>query len=158
MSIRALLLTVLLCLLPVSELRGGLPYALSAGLPLAIAFPLCVVANALVAPLLLLFLSSLHRLLQRWAGYARLSERILERARRSVHAKVERYGYVGLFLFVAIPLPFTGAYTGTLGAWVLGMDSRKTMLAVLAGVVTAGIIVSAVALLGIRALELFLRK
>lgn len=146
-----------MCLLPISELRGGLPFALSKGVPLLLAYPICVGANALVAPLLYLFLSSLHKLLERWQPYRRLFDRIVERARRKVHAKVEKYGYAGLILFVAIPLPITGAYTGTLGAWILGMDRRKTILAVFVGVIIAGIIVSTVFILGIRALYFFIK-
>ena len=59
-SLRTLLVTLILCLLPISELRGGLPYALSNDIPLLAAYPICVVANALVAPLVYLFLPSLH--------------------------------------------------------------------------------------------------
>jgi uncharacterized membrane protein len=141
----------------VSELRGGLPYALANGMPLVFAYPVCVVANALVGPLVYLFLSSVHKLLQHWPTYQRLFGGILERSRRKVHAKVERYGYAGLALFVAIPLPITGAYTGTLGAWVLGMQRRKTLFAVAVGVLIAGIIVTTIYTLGIKALYFFLK-
>ncbi|UCF97152.1 MAG: small multi-drug export protein [Spirochaetaceae bacterium] len=157
MSLRTLLVTLALCLLPISELRGGLPFALSNDIPLPVAYLICVGANALVAPLVYLFLSSLHRLLERWQPYRRLFDHIVERARRKVHAKVEKYGYAGLILFVAIPLPITGAYTGTLGAWILGMDRRKTILAVFVGVIIAGIIVATVFTLGIKALYFFLK-
>jgi len=156
-SLRTLLVTLALCLAPISELRGGLPFALANDIPLPLAYLICVVANALVAPLVYLFLSSLHKLLERWKPYRKLFERIVERSRRKVHAKVEKYGYAGLILFVAIPLPITGAYTGTLGAWILGMDRRKTILAVFAGVIIAGIIVATVFSLGIRALYFFLK-
>jgi len=138
-------------------LRGGLPFALSNEVPLLVAYPICVGANALVAPLVYLFLSSLHKLLERWEPYRRLFDHIVERSRRKVHAKVEKYGYAGLILFVAIPLPITGAYTGTLGAWILGMDRRKTILAVFVGVIIAGIIVSIVFTLGLRAFYFFIK-
>jgi uncharacterized membrane protein len=157
MSLRTLLVTLALCLLPISELRGGLPYALSSDVPLPVAYLICVGANALVAPLVYLFLSSLHKLLERWRPYRRFFEHIVERSRRRVHAKVEKYGYAGLILFVAIPLPITGAYTGTLGAWILGMDRRKTILAVSVGVIIAGIIVATVFTLSIKALYFFLK-
>jgi uncharacterized membrane protein len=157
MTLRTLLFTLALCLLPISELRGGLPYALSNDVPLLAAYLICVAANALVAPLVYLFLSSLHRLLVRWQAYRRLFDRIVERSRRKVHAKVEKYGYAGLMIFVAIPLPITGAYTGTLGAWILGMDRRKTILAVFGGVLISGIIVATVFTLGIKALYFFLK-
>ena len=157
MSLRTLLVTLTLCLLPISELRGGLPFALRNDVTLPVAYLICVGANALVAPLVYLFLSSLHKLLERWRPYRRFFEHIVERSRRKVHAKVEKYGYAGLILFVAIPLPITGAYTGTLGAWILGMDRRKTILAVFAGVIIAGVVVAAVYTLGIKALYFFLK-
>ena len=157
MSLRTLLVTIALCLLPISELRGGLPFAVSNEVPLPLAYLICVGANALVSPLVYLFLSSLHKLLERWRPYRRLFERLVERARLRVHAKVEKYGYAGLILFVAIPLPITGAYTGTLGAWILGMDRRKTILAVFVGVIIAGIIVATVFTLGIKALYFFIK-
>jgi uncharacterized membrane protein len=71
---------------------------------------------------------------------------------------VERFGYVGLAVFVAIPLPLTGAYTGAIGAWVLGMIRWKSILAIAVGVALAGVIVSAVYLLGIQALYFFLKR
>ena len=157
MSLQTLFITVILCLLPISELRGGLPFALARGVPLAAAVPVCVAANALVGPLVFLFLSSLNKLLLRWRAYRRFFEGVVERARHKVHAKVEKYGYAGLILFVAIPLPVTGAYTGTLGAWMLGMDRRKTILAVTAGVIIAAAIVTTVFTLGIKTLDLFIK-
>ena len=157
MNAHNLLVSVALCLLPISELRGGLPYALASGIPLAVALPVCIGANALAGPLVYLFLSTLHKLLYRWPLYLRFYEAVLARARTKVHAAVERYGYWGLAVFVAIPLPMTGAYTGTLGAWVLGMQRRKALLAVTAGVVVAGAVVATVTVLGIKALSFFIK-
>ena len=148
---------MLLSILPISELRGGLPYALARGVPLIPAYLICVLANSLVAPLGFLFLSSLHGLFERWPPYHRFFERIIERSRKRVLRQVEKYGYVGLILLVAIPLPITGAYTGTLGAWILGMDWRKALPALVSGVILAGIIVSTVYLLGIKALDIFIK-
>jgi uncharacterized membrane protein len=157
-SARTVLVSILLCVLPISELRGGLPFALAGGLPVAPAYLICVLANALVGPLVFLFLSTLHRLLDRWAAYHRFFESIVERARRKVHRAVERYGYVGLAVFVAIPFPLTGAYTGAIGAWVLGMNRWKSILAVAIGVAVAGVVVASVYLAGIRALYFFLKR
>jgi uncharacterized membrane protein len=148
---------VLLSLLPIAELRGSIPFSLANGMPVAAAFVLCVFTNMLVGPIGWLFLSTLHRLLSRWRPYATLFERLVERARRKVHAAIERWGYWGLILFVAVPLPFTGAWTGVLGAWVLGMEVRKSLLAVAAGVLIAGVVVTLVAWFGIRAFSIFLK-
>jgi uncharacterized membrane protein len=153
-----LLVSLLLCLLPIAELRGGLPYALAGGVPPLAAYLLCVAANALVGPLVFLFLSSLHRLLDRWPAYHRFFVRLVDRSRRRIHSAVERYGYWGLMIFVAIPLPLTGAYTGALGAWVLGMRRWKSVLFITLGVALAGLIVSLVYLLGLRALYFLLKK
>ena len=157
MDISVIFWTVLLALVPISELRGAIPYALYHGMGVVPAFLLCVIVNSLVSPLLLLFISTLHKLLSRWSWYARAFDRFVERARRKVHDPVEKYGYWGLAVFVAIPFPLTGAWTGALGAWVLGMNPRKSFLAITAGVVAAGIVVTAVAFFGIRALSFLIK-
>jgi uncharacterized membrane protein len=150
-------MSVLLCLLPISELRGGLPYALAHGLVPWKAYLLCVAVNGLVAPLVFFFLATVHGLLERFQWYRHIFEKLVARSRRRVHEKVEKYGYAGLIVFVAIPLPITGAYTGALGAWVLGMEARKSFLAIFAGVLVAGIVVTAVYQLGVQALYIFIK-
>lgn len=157
MQAGTIIMTILLCLTPISELRGGLPFALARGMPLVPAYLLCVAANAAVSPLIYLFLASVHRLLVRWPAYEGFFNRSIERARRRVHDRVERFGILGLIIFVGIPLPITGAVTGTFGAWILGLERRKVFPAVAAGVAIAGIIVAAVYTLGIKALDLFLK-
>ena len=161
MNLHTLLVTTILCIAPISELRGGLPFALSQGVHFVWAYLFCVAVNSLVGPLLHLFLTTLHKLLSRWNGYQRLFEGLVERARLKVKAKVDKYGYWGIVMFVAIPLPITGVYTGTLGAWVLGLDAKKTSLAVLLGAALAGLIVTAVYYLvvdlGLNALRFFIK-
>ena len=152
-----ILWSILLSLLPIFELRGAIPYALYAKMPVLPALFLCVFANSLVAPLVFLFLSTLHRILRRWGWYARSFESIIERARRKVKAPVDKYGYWGLAVFVAIPFPLTGAYTGALGAWILGMKPWKALFAITAGVVVAGIVVTLVAFFGVKALYFFIK-
>lgn len=158
MNLSTLIGTIVLSFLPISELRGAIPFAVARGMPLLQAALLATACNALVSPVALLFLETLHRLFYRWHFYARLFDRFVAGARSKVHAQVERYGYWGIMLFVAIPLPITGAWTGTLGAWILGLGRRRTMLAVAAGVVVAGLIVSAVIGLGVGALSIFVKR
>lgn len=157
MTPTVLIIAGLLSILPVSELRGAIPYALANHVAVALAFVFCTLLNMLVMPIVFIFLSTLHGLLDRLGWYHRIFTGLLERARTKVKAQVDRYGYIGVMLFVAIPLPITGAYTGSLGAWVLGLDRRKTFLAVSAGVLIAGVIVTVVASLGIRALSIFIK-
>ena len=158
MSARVLAVTGLLSLLPISELRGAIPYGLANGLSIPTAFVFCVVLNALVCPFVYFFLRTVHGLFSRIGWYRSFFDKVVERARVKVKSKVDRFGYLGIALFVAVPLPITGAYTGTLGAWILGMDPKKTFLAVLAGVVIAGIVVTVVTLLGIEVLSIFVKE
>lgn len=150
--------TVFLSFLPVSELRGAIPFAIANGVPWYAAYPAAAFFNALVAPACWIFLSTLHKLFLKMTWYKNFFDRFVERARIKLREKVERWGWMGIAVFVAIPLPITGAWTGTLGAWVLGLSRRKTMLAVIAGVIAAGAIVTAVVLLGIQALDLFIKQ
>lgn len=158
MTPRTFLIAGLLSILPISELRGAIPFALTQGVSIPLAYFYCVLLNALVGPIVFLFLSSIHRLFSLWGWYKRTFDRIIERARLKIHAKVEKYGYWGVMFFVAIPLPITGAYTGSLGAWVLGLDAKRTFLAVLAGVVISGVIVTLISYLGIEAFSFFIKK
>jgi len=158
MELSTLLTTVFLSFLPISELRGAIPYAVARGVPLSAAFVLAVGCNVLVAPFAFLFLGTLHGLLHRWGFYARLFDRIVEKARGKVGRTVEKYGYWGLLVFVAIPLPVTGAWTGALGAWVLGLHQRKASLYIALGVLAAGIVVSAVVGLGVGALSFLIKR
>jgi uncharacterized membrane protein len=149
---------IIFSLLPISELRGGIPMGLSSGLPLSVVFPVAVLSNILVFPIFYLFLTFIHDLLMKVSFYRRYFDFFLERTRRKVGPKVEKYGYLGLTLFVAIPLPVTGAYTGTLGAWFFKMKKRKSFLAVFLGVIIAGIIVSIVSVFGIHIFDIFIKK
>ncbi|MBQ6671644.1 MAG: small multi-drug export protein [Spirochaetales bacterium] len=155
---RIYLLTALLGIIPVSELRGAIPYAYFNGVPMWLAFILGVLSNALVPFIGFVFLATLHRLLDKWKFYHNLFEKTVQRARSKVSDKVGKYGLLGLMLFVAIPLPITGAWTGTIGAWVMGLDRKKSILFILLGVLVAGIVVSAVVATGAGIASLFTKQ
>ncbi len=158
MNITTLLWTALLSLTPISELRGGIPVAVAGGMGILPAALWCAAWNALAAPIALLFLNTAHKLLYRWKAYAGFFDRFVEKARAKVKPKIEKYGYWGLTLFVGIPLPVTGAWTGALGAWILDMDKKKSMLAIWAGIVMSAIIVSLVVGLGLGALSFLVKE
>lgn len=157
LDIKTILVTAVFTLVPIFELRGSIPYGLIKELPLGLVFPMCVALNALVAPLVFLFLSTFNKLFLKMSWYEKLFNRFVERARDKVKDKVDRFGYLGIMLFVAIPLPITGAYTGTLGAWILGLSKRKTMLAVALGVVISGTIVSTIVLTGAQGFDFLIK-
>jgi uncharacterized membrane protein len=145
-------------LMPISELRGAIPYAMASGWPWWQAWLWCAGFNILAAPIAYLFLATAHRLLYHWPFYARIFDRVVERARRKVHDKVEKFGYLGVAVFVGIPLPITGAWTGVLGSWILGLSRRKTFLAVILGVAISATIVTAVTSLGLGGLAIFTKE
>ncbi len=159
MSITTLLVSIFLSLLPISELRGGIPYAYFNGASLWLATPLCILTNALVAPIAYTFLATFHKIFHaHWAWYTSFFDRFVARAQRRVYPKVSKYGYWGILLFVAIPLPITGAWTGTLGSWIMGLDKRKTMMAVFGGVIVSGLIVTSIVVLGVGIDSVFIKK
>jgi uncharacterized membrane protein len=149
---------ILLSILPISELRGGIPLAIVYGISPLAAFLVCTLANILIVPIIFIFLDTLNKLFLKIPFYNRFFHHFLERSRHKIHRQVEKYGYLGLMIFVAIPLPMTGAYTGTLGAWALGMDKRKSFVAIALGVIIAGIIVALVSYYGFHLLDIFIRK
>ena len=158
MSFSDLLITALLSIAPISELRGAIPFALAKGMPVVWAYLFCVAMNFLASILVLIFLNTFHRLFYHIGIYRKFFDSFIEKARRKVGAKLDRYGTLGLTVFVAVPLPVTGAITGTLGAWILGMRKRQIFPAVLAGVAIAGIIVSVIAYYGIEAFSFFTKQ
>ena len=163
-TFKILLITAALSFVPISELRGGIPFAMANNIPWYWAFLFSSAINALIAPACWIFLATVHKLFygttpekgMRW--YKKLFDKIVERARKKLSRGVEKWGWIGLIIFTAIPLPLTGAWTATLGAWILGFTKRRTMLAVVLGIFIAGAIVTMVMQLGIEALNFFIKK
>ncbi len=142
------ILTFFLSMLPISELRGGLPFALSQGLSPLKAYLISVAGNILPVFPLLLLLRRLFIFLGRYKITEKTLNWTLARARKREDL-VKRYGFGGLILLVAIPLPVTGAWTGTLVSFLLSMKIRHSFLAICIGVGIAGIIVLGLSLGGI---------
>ncbi|MBM3307032.1 MAG: small multi-drug export protein [Candidatus Eisenbacteria bacterium] len=127
--------------LPVAELRGGIPLGVGSGMPWREAFLVAAAGNLAPVIPLLFALGPMTRFLERWAFARRVIEAVFARTRRR-SGLIERYEAIGLALFVAVPLPMTGAWTGVLAAHLLGVRPRYAVPAVVAGVVIAGVIVT----------------
>src|SRR5574344_385296 len=152
------LYTVILSIIPISELRGVLPYAFFNSIPLWQAYLIATVSNMLVIPIVWIFLSSIHKLLYRLDWYRKLFDRTIERVRKKITGKIDKFGYLGLVIFVGIPLPVTGAWTGTLGAWLLGLDKKKTFLFISLGVWLSGVIVVTLLKLGVGLNSILIKR
>lgn len=138
-----LLKAILLSILPVSELRGGILFAISNNVDPFLAYLLCVLANISVFFIVFLFLNSIHKYLLKSNHYERLFLRYLEKSKKKFEKHVgTNLEFIMLLLFVAVPLPLTGAYTGSLIAWLFKLEQKKAFLAVSLGVIIAGILVT----------------
>ncbi len=132
---------------PISELRGAIPWAIWHDFPWYYAFLLAIIGNIIPVPLLLLFFNTLSRFLSKWGIFERMLHRFLERTRRRGKI-IEKYERIGLILFVAIPLPMTGAWTGALAATLFGLRFKHAFLSILTGILISGAIVTIFSLLG----------
>jgi len=144
------LFTMLVSMVPIIELRGGIPFGVALGLPYHLAFPFAVVGNILPAPFIIVYIRRIFLLMRRHLPKLNGVVDKLEQKAHLKGQKVSKYKYLGLWLFVAIPLPGTGAWTGSLAAAFLDMRLKKAMPAVILGVLTAGCIMITLTHVGIN--------
>lgn len=140
------LMIFLISMVPVVELRGAIPFAVAAGLPLLPSYIICVIGNMIPVPFIYLF----ARKILLWGAdkkyigkFFRLCLEKGEKGGQKLKATAGRGLFIALLLFVGIPLPGTGAWTGTLAASFLDMDFKPTIFAAMGGVVLAGLIMGA---------------
>ena len=137
-----LLMTFLVAMAPVIELRGAIPAGIASGLPPALACTAAIAGNLVPAPFIIVYIRRIFQWMRR-----RLPglNSLVDRLERKAHLKgrtVSKYKYLGLILFVAVPLPGTGAWTGSLAAAFLDMPLRKALPSVFVGVLIAGVAIS----------------
>lgn len=139
---KEILYSILLSVLPISELRGGIPFALYNGINPISAYIICVIANIMAFPITYFFLEFLHPVFSKVKFYNTIFNKFVLRTRKKVSGNIDKWGFWGLMIFVMIPLPVTGAYTGSFAAWIFGFKKKNAFLAVSLGVIIAGLIVS----------------
>jgi len=135
------IVTVLLAMAPISELRGSIPYALAAGSSWPVAYLVSVIANFLVVVPVVFLLGPVSRFLRRAVVFDRFFLWLFARTRRKGEL-IERFEALGLVLFVAIPLPVTGAWTGAVAAFVFGVRRPLALAALFVGICIAGAVVT----------------
>ncbi|MCR4702565.1 MAG: small multi-drug export protein [Saccharofermentans sp.] len=149
------IITFLISMVPLVELRGALIYAAGFQIPLYIAFPICIVGNMIPVPFIFFF----ARKVLEWGADKPVIGKFFSWCLKKGHkggeklkAKAGKGLFLALLLFVGIPLPGTGAWTGTLAASILDMDFKTSVKAVICGVLLAGIIMATLSYLGFAAL------
>ena len=135
------LVIFVISLMPILELRGGLLAASLLKVPYLRALVICILGNVLPIPFVLLFLEMIFRWMEKWSVTKKIVK-WLEKKGNSKRSQIDKYGYLGLILFVGIPLPGTGAWTGSLVAILLGLDKKKSFICILIGVMLAAAIMS----------------
>jgi len=148
-------ITMIIGSLPVSELRGAIPIGITLGdLSWQSAWLFAVIGNALPVVPLLFWLEPISNWLRRWPVWERFFVWLFARTRRR-GGLIEKYGAWGLILFVSIPLPVTGAWTGCAAAFVFGIRPGRALPLVLGGILIASVVVTLLTLGGIEGAGLF---
>ncbi len=150
---------VILTLMPFFELRASIPFGIFAtDLPVMAVFLICVAVNILLAPILFYLLQNVVHVVIKINVLGKLYQYWIIRTQHKIHKYVEKYGVWGLAVFIGIPLPGSGVYTGTLAAYLLGFRFREFFKAAVIGVFIAGVIVLIVSIIGNGAIKLFIKQ
>ena len=145
-------------ILPFLELRASIPYGIfNTDLSWITVFFVCVLANIILAPIVYFFLDKIVRLFFFIKAFERFYLRKVEKTQKKIRKYVEKYGEIGLAIFIGVPLPGSGVYTGAIAAYVLGMSYKDFIKAAVIGVVIAGVIVTAISLSGNEAFKWILQ-
>lgn len=142
--LKAEIITFLMAMVPVVELRGAIPYGVLAGLSVPAAFMISVIGNLVPIPVLIVFTRKVFEWLRTKSEWLDNIVKKLENKAEKKKGIVEKYEFFGLMILVAIPLPGTGAWTGALVAAMMDMRLKRAMPAIIVGVLTAGIIVTTI--------------
>ena len=135
------ILIFIISMLPIIELRGGLIAASILKVSFVKAFIICFIGNIIPVPFILLLIEKIFNLLKKIKWFNKIITK-LENKTLKKKDQIEKYGYLGLLMFVGIPLPGTGAWTGSLLAVLLNLDKKKSFITISLGILLAGIIMS----------------
>lgn len=142
--------TFLISISPLGEARVGIPYGVIRDIPVVYAFLIGWIANLFVYPLFHYILDFSNKNLWRSKLYKKFAVFLSRRAKKNTGKNIQKYGVWGLMVFVMIPLPVTGSYVGTLASYILGMDYKKSFIAVNVGVTISSIIIATGMYFGVK--------
>lgn len=138
---------IFISIIPFVELRGAIPVAIFIyNMPWWLALPLAVMGNIIPVPIILKHIGRVEGWLRKRKWWDRFFTKLYSKTRARADEKMKKYEAIGVMFFVAIPLPFTGAWTGSLIAYLFELKFKKALLVVIAGVCIAGVIVTAICL------------
>jgi uncharacterized membrane protein len=147
--IRAIAILTAITLIPALELRASIPigiFSMAERVSWPVVALICIVANTALGWIVFLVMGPVFDFVRRWGWFDRKIWPILERTQHKIHPYVEKYGEIGVAIFIGIPLPGSGVYTGAFGSYLLGLDKRKFAVANAIGVLIAAVAVTALCL------------
>ena len=137
-----ILFTFLISISPFGEARAGIPYGELNGIPILLVFVIGLVANLLIFPLFYRAIEFSKKYFSKNEFYKKSVIYLSSRAKSRTKTMIKKYGVWGLMVFVMIPLPVTGAYTGTIAAYIFGISYKKSLIAISIGVTISSIMVT----------------
>jgi len=141
--INNLLYLIFITLLPFLELRASIPYGINVlKMPWFTVFIVCIIANIILGIIIYFLLDKFVHLFLRYKFFSKPYNHIVVKTQRKIQKYVDKYGELGVALFIGVPLPGSGVYSGALGAYVIGLKFKKFIIANIIGVLIAGTIVT----------------
>ena len=148
----------LVTFLPFLELRASIPYGIFVlKMHWLAVFVIAVIANIILGPLIYFFLDKIIHIFLKIKFIDNIYQRYVEKTQEKIHKYVEKYGEAAVAIFIGIPLPGSGSYSGALAAYIMGLGYKKFIIANIIGVLIAGIIVTAIILTGTTAFSFFIK-
>lgn len=128
--------------LPTIELRGSIPLGIALGFNPLLVTSISIITNILLIPVLFIFLNYFWKIVKNW----KIVEFYVSKLRARSKPYIEKYGNYGIFIFVVIPLPGSGVYTGSLVSWLFGMDIKDVFLPMVLAVLTSAVFIALISL------------
>ena len=142
---KAVILDIIVAMLwslsPFGEAKVGIPYGIMKGLNSYLVFAVCLLANIMVFPLMMFFLEHINRYLIKWRFYKKSAVYVARRAKTGSGDKIEKFGFLGLVLFVMIPLPGTGVYAGSIASYLFKIERKQAFFANAIGIFFSSLVV-----------------
>ncbi|MBT3406619.1 small multi-drug export protein [Candidatus Woesearchaeota archaeon] len=149
---------ILITLLPFLELRASIPYGfIATELPWYVVSIVCILTNMILGPVIYLILDKLVIIFTKIQFIDKIYKKIVARTQKRIEKAVDKWGEIGVAIFIGIPLPGSGVYSGALGSYLIGLNFKKFLIANIIGVLIAGVLVTAIMLSGTTALDLFIK-
>jgi len=156
--LKTILILIAITFLPFLELRASIPYGLlNTDLNWSIVFIVCVITNILLGPILYVFLDKFIHLFLKIKWINKIYNYYVIKTQKKIHKYVDKYGEIGVALFIGIPLPGSGTYSGALGSYILGLSYKRFFIANIIGVLIAATAVTLIVMFGNGVFDLFIK-